>query len=197
MWKIFIVLSRWSMKKIYEYAHDWIEKSVNNNDIVVDFTMGNGNDTLRLAKMVPDGKVYGFDIQEKALNTTKEKLEKEGITNYELILDSHIFMNQYINKYKAGIFNLGYLPSGDKSITTKKKTTKLAVMHALDLLEVKGILAIVVYPGHAEGKLESQMLEAFVSELDNQDFDVMKLSVKNKKNAPYILIIEKNRPITF
>ena len=34
---------------------------------------GNGHDTLFLAKQVPNGKVFGFDIQKEAIEHTKEK----------------------------------------------------------------------------------------------------------------------------
>ncbi len=42
-------------------------------DMTLDCTIGNGNDTLLLAKLVgPMGRVYGFDIQEKAIENTKK-----------------------------------------------------------------------------------------------------------------------------
>lgn len=183
------------MKKIYEYAHQWIENYVTKEATIIDFTMGNGNDTLCLSKMVPNGKVYAFDIQEEALINTKTRLDKEGIGNYELILDSHENAYQYVTDFQAGIFNLGYLPTGDKTITTKKETTKKAVMRALDLLAVHGMLVIVVYPGHVEGKKESDMLLTFVKTLDSHDYAVARFSIENMKQAPYLLCIEKNRPI--
>ena len=41
-------------------------------DVAVDFTMGNGNDTLFLSRTVGEsGRVYAFDIQEEALASTR------------------------------------------------------------------------------------------------------------------------------
>ena len=53
------------------YFNDGTHKAVSknyikDNDIVVDATIGNGNDTLYLSKTVESGKVFGFDIQDKA-----------------------------------------------------------------------------------------------------------------------------------
>jgi ubiquinone/menaquinone biosynthesis C-methylase UbiE len=50
-------------------------------DIVVDATCGNGNDTLALAKLVfadgAQGSIYGFDVQDIALETTSALLDRE------------------------------------------------------------------------------------------------------------------------
>jgi Predicted S-adenosylmethionine-dependent methyltransferase involved in cell envelope biogenesis len=183
------------MKKICEYAHSWIKEYVKENDVVVDFTMGNGHDTLVLSQIVNKGQVFAFDIQSIALENTKNKLDKYNIKHVALILDGHENIDSYLSKFKAGIFNLGYLPSGNKTITTKKDTTILAIRKALDLLEVKGLLALVVYPGHLEGREESKAILSFVCCLDNHDYDVAKFSLENKKDAPYIIFIEKLRAI--
>ncbi len=80
--------------------------------------MGNGNDTVFLAKS--SKKVYAFDIQEEAIAKTKAKLTGQGISNVELILDGHENLEQYVHTpLRAAIFNLGYLPSADKTVITK------------------------------------------------------------------------------
>jgi methylase of polypeptide subunit release factors len=52
---------------------------VQKGDTVVDATCGNGNDTLALLKMVADergqGRVYGMDIQDSALEGTSSFLK--------------------------------------------------------------------------------------------------------------------------
>ena len=48
-------------------------------DTAVDFTMGNGNDTLFLSRTVGEGgRVYAFDIQEEALASTRQHLLENG-----------------------------------------------------------------------------------------------------------------------
>ena len=60
------------MKKPLEMAHDFLTQVIIKDDIVVDATMGNGHDTLFLAKLAK--QVYAFDIQEQALEKNKSTL---------------------------------------------------------------------------------------------------------------------------
>ncbi|WP_193438810.1 tRNA (mnm(5)s(2)U34)-methyltransferase, partial [Streptococcus suis] len=91
------------------------------------------------------GKVVAFDIQEQALTTTAEKLEKAGLTNAQLVLTGHENLDQYVDECKAAIFNLGYLPSADKSVITLPATTLQAIEKVLNRLVVGGRLAIMIY----------------------------------------------------
>ena len=53
-------------------AHAFLAEVVTKEDIVVDATMGNGHDTLFLAKLAK--QVYAFDIQEQAVEKTRQRL---------------------------------------------------------------------------------------------------------------------------
>lgn len=76
---------------------------------VADFTMGNGHDTAFLCGLVPQGRVYAFDIQPQALENTRLLLAEKGYANATLILDGHEHAKQYIHEpIAAGMFNLGY-----------------------------------------------------------------------------------------
>ena len=90
------------------------------------------------------------------------------------------------------IFNLGYLPSGDKTITTKSSSTKNALLNLIEKFETnkKMLILIVVYPGHIEGQKESLWLDEYLTNLDTS-FMCSKYQPLNQKNAPYILTIEK------
>ena len=96
------------MKRPLEMAHDFLAEVVTKEDIVVDATMGNGHDTLFQYQAQPK-QVYAFDIQEQALERTKERLGQAGMTNAQLILQGHETLDQFVTEAKAGIFNLGYL----------------------------------------------------------------------------------------
>ena len=121
--------------------------------------MGNGYDTEYLCKKVPNGKVYAFDIQEQAVENTKKRLADAGLTNAEIIHDSHAKVLDYVKEeIDGGMFNLGYLPGGDKSVHTMRESTMPAIEGAISLLKKGGILVISIYPGHEEGTLEGQML---------------------------------------
>ncbi len=165
------------------------------NAVVADFTMGNGNDTLWLAQQVgKGGKVYAFDIQEDALLHTAEKLAAEGLEKQcVLIKDSHHKAADYISEQlDAGIFNLGFLPGGDKRITTLRETTLPAVKAAISLIKAGGGLLIAVYPGHEEGYLEGQMLTELFESYDQKMLSAYKFNVLNSKESPFFILVEKN-----
>lgn len=181
------------MKRIVEFANDFILNYIHAGDTCVDFTMGNGHDTLFLAKHCYPGKVYAFDIQEEALCHTRQRLENEKIKNVKLILDSHHHLDQYISSFKVGIFNFGYLPGSQVYQPTLLETSFEAVKKALDFLENKGLLILVLYPGHQQGKEESDFLEKWIAQLDTYYYSSFIFKMLGKENCPYLIGIEKKR----
>ncbi|KNF07438.1 putative rRNA methylase [Gottschalkia purinilytica] len=178
-----------------DIVNNIMKKRVVEGSTVVDATIGNGHDTNLLASLVGnEGKVYGFDIQEDAINSTRIKLEKNNLDNrVRLIKDSHEYIQKYINeKVDFIIFNLGYLPGGHHSITTKSDSTIKAVEKSLELLNNNGILLIVVYPGHSSGKIEKEKIDDYLKLLNQKEFTVLKFDFINQINHPPILYgIEK------
>ena len=62
------------INKVTEVNKIYLENIINEDDVVIDATMGNGYDTVYLAKKVgPKGKVYAFDVQEEAIKSTSKK----------------------------------------------------------------------------------------------------------------------------
>ncbi len=165
-------------------------------DVAVDFTMGNGNDTLFLSRTVgEDGRVYAFDIQEEALTSTRAHLEEcDAPKNYTLICASHHRVREFVKEpIKAGIFNLGYLPrSGKKSITTMRETTFPAVEAALELLLPDGVLIVAIYPGHEEGALEGDMLRDYFKTLSRFRICASEFHILNSPISPYFFLLEKS-----
>lgn len=181
------------MLDILELQKGFIRAHLRPGDTCADFTMGNGHDTLFLAQTVGEsGRVYAFDIQPQALESTKKRLEDAGvIDNCTLICDSHHKLGEYIPcKIKAGMFNLGYLPGSDKTITTKRETTLLAIEAATNLLTPDGILLIAVYPGHEEGEIEGRLIKEMLSALDRKRFCCAEFRLVNSPTSPYFYIIE-------
>ena len=152
-----------------------------------DFTMGNGNDTLWLCEMMKDkGRVYAFDVQLQALRNTYARLKSAGAEGATLILDSHSNLKSYIDTpLCVGMFNLGYLPGGNKLRTTLRETTKKAVTDAIDLLCPDGALLVAVYPGHEEGFLEGEMLRAFLATYSRFHFGVSEFRFLNSPASPF------------
>lgn len=139
-------------------------------------------------------KVYAFDIQEKAILMTEEKIKENHVSNVQVIHASHENFASHVKAFKAAIFNLGYLPGGDKSITTQADTTVRTIELMLDLLPVNGFIQIVLYTGHDAGLKEAVALEAFLKHLPTTRFKVMKIHLPFQDNQPpYILMIYKTK----
>ena len=178
------------MKRPLEMAHDFLAQVITQEDIVVDATMGNGHDTLFLAKLAK--QVYAFDIQEQALEKTSQRLLEAGLTNVELILQGHETVNQFVTEAKAGIFNLGYLPSADKNIITQPQTTIQALEKLCQLLVKGGRIAIMIYYGHEGGDIERDAVLDYVSQLPQQEYTATIYRTLNQiNNPPFLVMIEK------
>ena len=174
----------------------FIMEHIKEGDTVVDFTMGNGNDTLFLSKAVgTEGRVYAFDIQEEALTSTREHLVANGAPeNYTLICASHHRVKEFVKEpIKAGMFNLGYLPrSGKKAVTTMRETTMPAVEAAIELLAPDGVLIVAIYPGHEDGALEGEMLREYFSTLSKYRICPSEFKILNSPTSPYFFLVEKS-----
>ena len=174
----------------------FILEHLGKGDLAVDFTMGNGGDTLFLSQTVgEEGRVYAFDIQEEALTSTEATLRAAGAPqNYTLICASHHRVKEFVKEpIKAGMFNLGYLPrSGKKHLTTLRETTMPAVEAAIDLLLPDGVLLIAVYPGHEEGALEGDMLREYFKTLSRFHICASEFRILNSPTSPYFFLVEKH-----
>ncbi|WP_066873730.1 tRNA (mnm(5)s(2)U34)-methyltransferase [Clostridium mediterraneense] len=171
-------------------VHSIIENNIKNKNIAIDATLGNGYDTDFLKDRF--SKVYSFDIQEKAVNSYKKK----SIYNVEVILDSHEYFNKYISndiKIDCIVYNLGYLPGSDKSITTKRESTIKSIEIALELLNPNGLILIAMYPGHEEGLREKEEILKLAKKLNTREYGVLYQEFINRpNNPPCLIIIEKN-----
>ena len=179
-------------------AHQFSQAKIEHGDVAIDATVGNGHDTVFLAKQVGvDGKVYGFDIQQCALNNTKAYLQKEGFSErVSLHLASHVYMVDIVKepRVKAIMFNLGYLPGADKTIITKIDSTLLALESALTLISDAGGISIIAYPGHEGGDGETAAITRWYQDLDVQQFivEVTLLKTQTKQLPPQLILISKS-----
>lgn len=178
------------MLRPLEMAHQFLAEVVTREDLVVDATMGNGHDTLFLAERAK--KVLAFDIQEQALEKTRERLKKAGLENVELILTGHEQLDAYVKEVKAGIFNLGYLPSADKSVITQPQTTLEALEKLCQRLVPGGRIAVMIYYGHQGGDVERDAVLEFASRLSQQEFTATIYRTLNQVNhPPFLVMLEK------
>ena len=119
-------------------AADCLREIVRPGDTVIDATMGNGHDTLMLASLVGQtGRVIGFDVQHQAVESSRKLLEDNGVIDRCTLYETgHEHIAELVKgPVRAAVFNLGWLPGGDKSVTTRWETTRAAVSAALSLVE--------------------------------------------------------------
>ena len=187
------------LERVLQYAQTLLKSAVDEGDIAVDATAGNGHDTLFLAQLVgDDGFVYAFDVQKQAVDATLHRLLDNALEHRALVLkDGHENVAKYVNKPVAGaIFNLGYLPGSDHEVITRPNTTIQALEDLLKLLKVGGIIVLVIYHGHEGGKEERDEVIRFVSELPQKYIHVLRYEFLNQKNdPPFVIALEKVKEI--
>ncbi|VEU80778.1 tRNA (mnm(5)s(2)U34)-methyltransferase [Haploplasma axanthum] len=175
-------------RNIVDLTHLLLLDYLNKDTIAIDMTLGNGFDTLFLAKK--SKHVYSYDIQEKAFLNSKKLLDENKITNVTFLKESHNNIDKLNVDYQLVLFNLGYLPGSDKTITTLSETTIDAISKVLVKDSLK-VLAIVIYRGHTEGQIEDLKIIDLLKSV-NDSFKVTKLETLNtKKPSPYLILIEK------
>lgn len=198
---------RSSLSSVIDWSHRLLAETLRPGDLAVDLTAGNGRDTLFLVEQVGcQGLVLAFDIQPQALDNTAALLKQAGIEatfhqgrrppeaqdGVVLIADGHEQLEDYLPRTLRGIIaNLGYLPGGDKEVTTCAATSLRAVEAGLANLKPGGRLVVVVYVGHPGGRDEGERLESLLRRLPPADWETLKFQLCNHQLAPYLLVAEK------
>jgi 16S rRNA C1402 N4-methylase RsmH len=178
-------------------AASWIELALFDGALAVDATVGNGYDALFLAHRVgPRGKVLGFEVQKAALAGAREILKFVGsIDRVSLIHDSHTRLADYLPagaSIAGAMFNLGYLPRGNRQIITQPETTVRALRSALEHLAEQGRVTLLAYRGHEGGVPEYQEVRRFLEELPEDQWVVQELaSTSDSPTAPRLFRILK------
>lgn len=169
-------------------SHAIIKNFLEHKQAAIDATLGNGHDTDFLSENFE--KVYAFDIQKMACDNYKSK-NKENVT---VINDSHSSFKEYIHEYVDCImYNLGFLPGGDKNITTMHESSLKSIKEGLDLLSSGGIMTICIYTGHDEGKNEETCIIEYLQSLPKNKYGVMEHRFINRKNNPPILVVVEKK----
>ena len=168
------------------FVHKYIRPLIGKDDIVVDMTAGNGNDTLFLARYAKT--VYAFDISEEAIRRSREKTAE--CDNVILIYDNHIHIDRYIKeKIRLFVFNLGYLPSSEETRITKAEETLISFDRAYSLLEEKGYIVITFYLKHPGGRDEYYLLDRYIQ---TEKIAIIDSYKQDKQDAPITYIIKKS-----
>lgn len=180
-----------------DLAQKYWENFLTLGDWAIDATCGNGHDTLLLSQLVGrEGGVIGLDIQERAIEQTKIliKGQIENLNNTYLFCQSHELFPLLAGEkpIQLIVYNLGYLPHGDKEITTRLETTLISVRNACNLLPPGGMISLTCYPGHPEGFREEEALLDLSTSLCSQTWNICFHKWKNRKLSPSLFIFQKN-----
>ncbi len=190
-----------SEKRLTDHAREFIAHHIRRGYTVIDATAGNGHDTLFLAEQVgKTGRVYAFDIQTKAIDQVRSRLQQAGHSDQLILLkQGHQYMRasipvQYHGGVSAIMFNLGYLPGGCHGLTTQFETTLKALDQACTLLAPGGVISIVAYPGHEHGKLETGQVLRWSKGLSATNYRVEQLITETgNRPAPVWIGITKSK----
>lgn len=182
--------------RLTEQAQTLVRAVIQPGETAIDATAGNGHDTCLLAEAVGHkGRVFAFDVQPDALKRTAARLADVGYSNVTLLHRSHQEMKDAVpdtchGSVGAVMFNLGYLPGGDHSVTTSTESSLTAISVALRLVRSGGIITVLAYPGHAGGDDEAGSVRQLLEELPAAEFETsIRRSATTSENAPLLFVI--------
>ena len=177
---------------VTERGHRLLAPHLQPGDFAIDCTAGNGRDTAFLLDRVgPAGQVWAFEIQPEAASRLAERLP--GI---RVICDSHGELARYAGGRQPAVilYNLGYLPGGDPSVTTMTAETLRSLRQALAILKPGGVLSVVAYPGHPEGAREAEAVRQLLEGLPAKQYEALTILQTNRSASTPVqhLIQQKN-----
>lgn len=171
---------------ITERGHRIIQDYIKEGDTAVDCTAGRGEDTLFLAERVgKNGTVYALDIQEEAIDGLHRRFD-EAYPQVIICRANNRDFEKCLSREGRGsapqiiMYNLGYLPGGDHSLTTRAEDTLQSVRAACDSVKRGGLISAIAYPGHPEGAVEAEQIEAFLRALPPRDYEVLTIRQTNR-----------------
>ncbi len=186
-------------KGAVELFHRLLPDLIEDGDAVVDATCGNGKDSVVLARVLCQKKstsLHCIDIQEQAVEHTKTLLLREVPDFFEHVrfyVGSHETLPSVGSPGpKLILYNLGWLPGSDKTVTTRVSSTLISVTRALELLRPGGVVNITCYPGHKEGEEEERALTLLSDSLDPKRWNCTFARTTNRHRAPSLLCIQKS-----
>lgn len=180
-----------------DLAHHYWKQLLQPGDNVIDATCGNGKDTLILAEQLfslsDASTLIAIDIQQQAIERTRSLL-KAFSKNIHFFTQSHATFPElaYTFPIRLIVYNFGYLPHGDKALTTLTESTLASFEAALALIMPGGCISATCYPGHLEGKREESALLAFSQKLDPTQWCITWHTWPNRTLSPSLLLLQKN-----
>ncbi len=185
-----------------DLAHKLWMQLLESGDCAIDATCGNGKDSLALCTIFLEKKggfLISLDIQETALSHTHARIQEhcpQFLPFLSLHQQSHRSFPSiaYEKKVKLIVYNLGYLPGGDKRITTLQESTLESLTDALKLISAGGMISLTCYVGHKEGEQEYLALKEWFTTLPSDLWSITECSWYNRHKSPILILLQKNQP---
>jgi SAM-dependent methyltransferase len=188
------------IRSVLDFAHALVTSTLDDGEVAIDATVGNGHDTVALARAVgATGRVFGFDVQKEAIESTRTRLERGDVgTTIDLVHAGHEDMDEHLpdevhGRVGAATFNLGYLPGSPSDCTTSPETTLPALDATLRVLRPGGVVTVVLYTGHDGGQEEAEAVDAWAAELSQERFHALSYQFVNQQNDPPRLVAVEKR----
>lgn len=188
------------MEKIREtlrttaFCQRFVQEFIHEGDTCIDATCGRGGDTVFLCRAVgAAGRVAAFDIQQEALDATRQRLCRAGLEDRVcLIRRGHEHMQEAMAEVMPGaaghvaaaMFNFGYLPGGDHAVHTEPATSLEAVKQCRELLRPGGVMSLCIYSGGDSGYAEREALLAALKVMDPARWLVIRADYYNRGSDP-------------
>jgi hypothetical protein len=139
--------------------------------------------------------LHAIEIQKEGLENARSRLAAQ-LTPEQLSCiawhhGSHETLPCDSESVRAVIYNLGYLPGGDKTRTTLCRSTLLSLTEACRVIAPGGLISVTCYPGHSEGAKELEALMAWTQNLSPQEWCATWHHLVNRNNAPTLLLLQK------
>lgn len=136
-------------------------------------TTGKGKDLAFLLGLAggDSSLLMAIDIQKAALDQARAYMAEKNsqVEAIQWRLGSHEHVGQWLEEWpKASLgvslvmYNLGYLPGSDKSITTMHDSTVASLEAVIPWIVPGGGISLMIYPGHETGHQESKELDKWL-----------------------------------
>lgn len=187
------------MLSILDKAKQLTAEVLSDGSTAIDATLGNGHDAVHLAKHLgPTGHLIGIDIQPEAVRSSRERLTTAGWREQVTLIEGDhadledLLPSAVVGEVDAVMFNLGYLPGSDHSVTTRPESTVPALEQATRVLRPGGRMTVVMYKGHSGGVAEYEAVMQWATELDQASLEVLHYRFVNQMHRPpELLAVEK------
>ncbi len=179
-------------------AHTIVRRAVIFGDFLLDATAGNGHDTEFLSGLTEPGRVTAIDIQQTALEKTRERLKSAGRLGVNLLHGDHADeiagilreRSDLAGVFGAVMFNLGYLPGSDRIRTTQTESTIQAMAAAVQLLRLGGVMTVLAYRGHPGGAEEARAARQVADRFPECQVDAIE-GDHAEPTSPVLIVVRK------